>query len=72
VSDAIFSKLGINLHLRPNHPLGILKEAIHDYFEQREPGKFQQFDKESPIVTVKAVSKVPWLLLDAMDSSMVL
>ncbi|GAQ79732.1 Phenylalanyl-tRNA synthetase [Klebsormidium nitens] len=54
VSDAIFSKLGINLHHRPNHPLCILKEAIYEYFEGREPGKFQKFDKEPPVVTVKA------------------
>jgi len=33
VTDNIFSKIGVNLHQKPNHPLCIIKNAIHDYFK---------------------------------------
>ncbi|KAF5791242.1 putative phenylalanine--tRNA ligase [Helianthus annuus] len=32
VPDLIFTKLGLQLHRRDNHPLGILKNAIYEYF----------------------------------------
>lgn len=33
VTDNIYSKIGVNLHLQQNHPLCILKNAIYDYFK---------------------------------------
>ena len=53
VTDTIFQKLGVNLHHRKDHPLGIIKEAIFQYFEQKEPGNFKLFDDLYPVVTTK-------------------
>ncbi|KAK1289226.1 hypothetical protein QJS10_CPB18g00059 [Acorus calamus] len=53
VPDAIFSKLGMQLHRRDNHPIGILKNAIYDYFDESHGGKFVKFDDLCPIVDVK-------------------
>ncbi|QDZ17535.1 phenylalanyl-tRNA synthetase [Chloropicon primus] len=51
VTDTIFDKLGTNLHQRKDHPLGIIKEAIFEYFEQSDPGKFKLFEDLYPVVT---------------------
>uniref|UniRef100_A0A2P2MBZ4 phenylalanine--tRNA ligase n=1 Tax=Rhizophora mucronata TaxID=61149 RepID=A0A2P2MBZ4_RHIMU len=53
VPDTIFSKLGIQLHRRNQHPLGILKNAIYDYFDTNFPSHFDKFDDLCPIVSVK-------------------
>ncbi|KAG0451886.1 hypothetical protein HPP92_026254 [Vanilla planifolia] len=53
VPDTIFSKLGMQLHRRDNHPIGILRNAIYEYFDATYPGKFVKFDDLSPIVSVK-------------------
>ncbi|KAL8120953.1 phenylalanine--tRNA ligase, chloroplastic/mitochondrial-like isoform X2 [Apium graveolens] len=53
VPDSIFSKLGMQLHRRPTHPLGILKNAIFDYFDTNYPNKFDKFDDLCPIVSAK-------------------
>uniref|UniRef100_A0A1D1Y0U1 phenylalanine--tRNA ligase n=1 Tax=Anthurium amnicola TaxID=1678845 RepID=A0A1D1Y0U1_9ARAE len=53
VPDTIFSKLGLQLHRRDNHPLGILKNAIYDYFDVNCSGKFVKFDDLCPIVSVR-------------------
>lgn len=58
VPDNIFSKLGMQLHRRDQHPLGILKNAIYDYFDTNYPNKFDKFDDLCPIVSVTAV----WLV----------
>lgn len=55
VPDSIFGKLGMQLHRRENHPLGILKDAIYGYFDAKFEGKFVKFDNLCPIVTVKQV-----------------
>lgn len=55
VPDSIFSKLGVQLHRRDQHPLGILKNAIYDYFDTNYANKFDKFDDLSPLVSVKAV-----------------
>lgn len=44
VSDYIFDKIGVNLHHQVDHPIGIIKEAIHDYFDARQPGVFTKLD----------------------------
>ncbi|KAI3891819.1 hypothetical protein MKX03_008445 [Papaver bracteatum] len=33
VPDSIYTKLGLQFHKRDKHPLGILKNAIHSYFD---------------------------------------
>ncbi|KAL5719394.1 phenylalanine--tRNA ligase [Ranunculus cassubicifolius] len=53
VPDAIFSKLGLQLHRRDQHPLGILKNAIYDYFDKNYSTEFVKFDDLCPIVSVK-------------------
>ncbi|XP_038883400.1 phenylalanine--tRNA ligase, chloroplastic/mitochondrial [Benincasa hispida] len=53
VPDNIFSKLGMQLHRRDNHPLGILKNEIYKYFDINYSNKFNKFDDLSPIVSVK-------------------
>ena len=44
VSDYIFDKIGVNLHHQVDHPIGMIKEAIHDYFDARQPGVFAKLD----------------------------
>ncbi|XP_058753796.1 phenylalanine--tRNA ligase, chloroplastic/mitochondrial-like [Vicia villosa] len=53
VPDNIFSKLGMQLHRRDQHPLGILKNAIYEYFDTNYSNKFNKFDDLCPIVTLK-------------------
>ncbi|XP_072993062.1 phenylalanine--tRNA ligase, chloroplastic/mitochondrial isoform X2 [Typha latifolia] len=53
VPDTIYSKIGLQLHRRDNHPLGILKNAIYDYFDTSYSAKFVKFDDLCPIVSVK-------------------
>lgn len=55
VPDTIFSKLGMQLHSRDHHPIGILKNAIYDYFDTNYPKKFDKFDNLFPVVSVKQV-----------------
>ncbi|KAH7432484.1 hypothetical protein KP509_07G024500 [Ceratopteris richardii] len=52
VPDTVFSKLGLHLHRRDDHPLGILKNEIYKYFDEKFSGKYQKFDDLSPIVSV--------------------
>ncbi|TQD98383.1 hypothetical protein C1H46_015984 [Malus baccata] len=53
VPDTIFAKLGLQLHRRDQHPLGILKNAIYEYFDTNYSNQFDKFDNLSPIVSVK-------------------
>ncbi|GAA0141408.1 aminoacyl-tRNA synthetase [Lithospermum erythrorhizon] len=53
VPDSIFRKLGLQLHRRDQHPLGILKNAIYNYFDANYPIKFEKIDDLCPIVSVK-------------------
>ncbi|CAK8542680.1 unnamed protein product [Lathyrus sativus] len=53
VPDNIFSKLGMQLHRRDQHPLGILKNAIYEYFDTNYSNKFNKFDNLCPIVSLK-------------------
>ncbi|GMI70500.1 hypothetical protein like AT3G58140 [Hibiscus trionum] len=53
VPDTIFSKMGMQLHRRNNHPLGILKNGIYEYFDTNYPNLFDKFDDLCPIVSVK-------------------
>lgn len=58
IPDTIFAKLGMQLHRRNQHPLGILKNAIYDYFDTNYPDKFDKFDDLCPIVSVRQVSSI--------------
>lgn len=53
VPDTIFSKVGMQLHRRDQHPLGILKNEIFRYFDSKYSNKFDKFDDLCPIVTTK-------------------
>ncbi|GAB2291683.1 hypothetical protein Dimus_025936 [Dionaea muscipula] len=53
VPDSIFTKLGMQLHRRDQHPIGILKNAIYDYFDTHYSKKFEKFDDLCPVVSVK-------------------
>lgn len=64
VPDAIFSKLGMQLHMRDHHPLGILKNAIYDYFDANYSNKFDKFDNLCPIVSTKEV----WWLRNIIET----
>lgn len=59
VPDTIFSKLGLQLHRRNNHPLGILKNGIYEYFDTNFPNMFHKFDDLCPVVSVKQVQCGP-------------
>ena len=67
VPENVFKKLGVNLHRRPDHPLGILKDAIYSYFDQHYPGTYQKFDDLYPVVSTKAVSRLSKLVLTDDD-----
>lgn len=54
VTDAIYEKLGAQLHTRPDHPLCILKAAIYGYFDARfGPGTFSKLDGLHPVVSAE-------------------
>eukprot|EP00198_Chlamydomonas_reinhardtii_P012337 XP_001701674.1 phenylalanine-tRNA ligase [Chlamydomonas reinhardtii] len=46
--------MGADLHRQPDHPICIIKQAIYDFFEKRNPGMFKTFDDRYPIVTTHA------------------
>jgi phenylalanyl-tRNA synthetase alpha chain len=50
VTDNIFEKIGANLHQQPSHPIGIIKDAIYSYFDQKFPSTFTKHDNLYPIV----------------------
>jgi phenylalanyl-tRNA synthetase alpha chain len=70
VSPSIASKLGVQLHRQPNHPLHIITQTIHEYFrglpaegeEEEQKGSnsndnnngFGLYDDLSPMVTTRA------------------
>lgn len=60
VPDSIFSKLGMQLHRRDQHPIGILKNAIYEYFDNTYSNKFDKFDDLCPLVSVKKVCSHPY------------
>lgn len=53
ILDTIFANLGMQLHRRNQHPLGILKNEIYDYIDLNNPDKFEKFDNLCPIVSVR-------------------
>lgn len=56
IPESIYEKIGRNLHHQPDHPIGIIKDAIYSYFHETYPGVFSTADDLYPIVASKAVS----------------
>jgi phenylalanyl-tRNA synthetase alpha chain len=54
VTDNIYSKIGVNLHLRPNHPLDIIRSTIYQYFDEQNADSFRKFDDLHPVVSTHA------------------
>ena len=52
VTSNIASRVGMNLHHRPNHPLCTIKSIIQDYFQQSQGG-YSFEDDLSPIVSTE-------------------
>lgn len=53
VSENIFSKMGKNLHHKEDHPLGIIKNVIWEYFDKLDGKAFEKFDDLKPIVSTE-------------------
>jgi phenylalanyl-tRNA synthetase alpha chain len=59
VTDRIVSKVGTNLHQRPNHPINTIKKKIENFFvstfRNQSTGQpvFRTFDDIKPLVSVK-------------------
>jgi phenylalanyl-tRNA synthetase alpha chain len=57
VGPNILEKVGRNLHLIDNHPLGIIKGKIEEYFnkyaDEKGQKRFEAFDSLSPLVNTK-------------------
>jgi len=51
ISDYIYEKMGMNLHQQRDHPIGVIKQAIYDYFDKNHPGKFTKIDDLFPVVS---------------------
>lgn len=54
ITESIFQKIGVNLHLQEDHPIGIIKSAIYDYFDCQHPGAFTKYDDLHPVVSARA------------------
>eukprot|EP00568_Trieres_chinensis_P012557 CAMPEP_0183317672 /NCGR_PEP_ID=MMETSP0160_2-20130417/58594_1 /TAXON_ID=2839 ORGANISM="Odontella Sinensis, Strain Grunow 1884" /NCGR_SAMPLE_ID=MMETSP0160_2 /ASSEMBLY_ACC=CAM_ASM_000250 /LENGTH=420 /DNA_ID=CAMNT_0025483749 /DNA_START=23 /DNA_END=1285 /DNA_ORIENTATION=+ len=52
VPPHIADLVGRGLHTRPNHPIGIIRAKIQEYFSTL-PEEYKIFDAEDPIVTTK-------------------
>ena len=53
VTHSIASRIGTNLHRKPNHPLYTIKHIIQDYWQTKGGGGFVCHDNLSPIVSVQ-------------------
>ena len=58
IPPQIWQRVGVNLHLRQDHPLGIVKRRIERFCEdwalRRAQPVFQVFDRLDPVVSTKA------------------
>jgi phenylalanyl-tRNA synthetase alpha chain len=67
VTEYIYDKMGANLHMRPDHPLGIIKAAIYSYFDDggaaqasatagggAKPAPYAKHDSRHPVVSAAA------------------
>ena len=52
ITPHIASLVGRDLHLRPSHPIGIIRSKIQDYFAS-DNTTYEIFDAEDPIVTTQ-------------------
>ena len=58
ISPQMWRRVGTDLHLQQDHPLGIIKRRIErfcrDWAEQRQQPRFEVFDRLDPVVSTKA------------------
>ena len=54
VTENIYAKLGVNLHLQPNHPLSIIRSSIYKYFDDTYYKDFVKYDQLNPVVSTEA------------------
>lgn len=54
VTDNIYGKIGMNLHLQQSHPLSIIREHIYQYFDAEHNDAFKKFDDLYPVVSTHA------------------
>jgi phenylalanyl-tRNA synthetase alpha chain len=52
VPPHIITYVGRDLHLNPNHPLGIIKKKIAEYFDSLDD-KFEMIDNKDPLVSAQ-------------------
>ncbi len=53
IPQSVLSKVGRNLHLLPNHPVGIISKMVVDYFRSLDRN-FEVFSNMSPVVSTTA------------------
>lgn len=56
IPESISSKIGKNLHNIDNHPIGIIKDLVYEYFdslEKKNKTKFEKFSDIGPVVSTK-------------------
>jgi phenylalanyl-tRNA synthetase alpha chain len=49
ITNSILAKIGMNLHMKKNHPIEIIKTKIYDFFGD----EYEKFDNFSPIVSIE-------------------
>jgi phenylalanyl-tRNA synthetase alpha chain len=54
IPPSIINYIGRDLHLNPNHPLGIIKKKIEDYFNSLDGPNFEAVDALDPLVKAQA------------------
>lgn len=54
ITEAVYVRMGCSLHTQPNHPLAIVKAAIHEFLDRSYPGGFTKFDDLPPVVSTSA------------------
>jgi phenylalanyl-tRNA synthetase alpha subunit len=56
ITKSIREKIGRNLHQNDSHPIGIIKNLIYGYFDEKVnkcKGMFEKYDSLDPIVSVE-------------------
>jgi phenylalanyl-tRNA synthetase alpha chain len=69
IPASIASRVGAQLHRRPQHPLHILQQRIVRYWQTQGNPQFQHFDNLSPIVTTRNNFDVLRIPLDHVSRS---
>jgi len=67
IPTTIKNKMNRNLHMVQSHPICIIKELIHQYFNNLNDYNFDKYDNENPIVTIE--DNFDKLLIDKTHSA---